>query len=114
MSSQPIFSDALIAGPLKSIAQKVLDGQRITTEECLELYKYGELDLLGYLANHIKTKRHGNKIYFNRNFHIEPTNVCVFSCAFCAYSKLYKNREDGWELSEDQMMHIVKATMIKR
>ena len=109
MSSQPIFSDALIAGPLKSIAQKVLDGQRITTEECLELYKYGELDLLGYLANHIKTKRHGNKIYFNRNFHIEPTNVCVFSCAFCAYSKLYKNREDGWELSEDQMMHIVKS-----
>lgn len=109
MSSQPIFSDALIAGPLKSIAQKVLDGQRITTDECLELYQYGEVDLLGYLANHIKTTRHGNKVYFNRNFHIEPTNVCVFSCAFCAYSKLYKNREDGWELSEEQMMHIVKS-----
>lgn len=109
MAAQPIFSDALIAGPLKSIAQKVLDGKRISTDECLQLYKFADIDLLGYLANHIKTKRHGNKVYFNRNFHIEPTNVCVFSCAFCAYSKLYKNREDGWELTEDQMMNIVKS-----
>jgi len=109
MSVQPIFSDASIASSLKSIAQKVLDGQRISTEECLELYEHGDIDMLGFLANHIKTKRHGNKVYFNRNFHIEPTNVCVFSCAFCAYSKLYKNREDGWELTEDQMMNIVKS-----
>ena len=109
MSLQPIFSDASIAGPLKSIAQKVLDGKRISTDECLQLYKFADIDLLGYLANHIKTKRHGNKVFFNRNFHIEPTNVCVFSCAFCAYSKLYKNREDGWELTEDQMMNIVKS-----
>jgi len=52
---------------------------------------------------------HGNKTYFNRNFHIEPTNVCVFSCAFCAYSKLYAYREQGWELSTEQMMDIVKS-----
>lgn len=51
---------------------------------------------------------HGNKTYFNRNFHIEPTNVCVFSCAFCAYSKLYAKREEGWELSIDQMVDMVK------
>ncbi|HRI22203.1 MAG TPA: CofH family radical SAM protein, partial [Panacibacter sp.] len=50
----------------------------------------------------------GNKTYFNRNFHIEPTNVCVFSCAFCAYSRLYAQREEGWELSIDQMLHMVK------
>ena len=45
---------------------------------------------------------------FNRNFHIEPTNVCVFTCKFCSYSRLYKNREEGWELSIDEMLDIVK------
>ena len=109
MDTQPVFSDALLANSLKTIGQKVLDGERITTDECLELYQHADIDFLGMLANHIKTKRHGKKVYFNRNFHIEPTNVCVFSCAFCAYSRLYKNREEGWELSEEQMMHIVKS-----
>jgi aminodeoxyfutalosine synthase len=52
---------------------------------------------------------HGNKTYFNRNFHIEPTNVCVFSCKFCSYSQLYANKEEGWELSIDQMLDIVKT-----
>lgn len=109
MLTQAVFSDALIAQPLKTIAQKVLDGERINTDECLLLYRYADIAFLGMLANHIKTQRHGNKVFFNRNFHIEPTNVCVFSCAFCAYSRLYKNREEGWELSEEQMMHIVKS-----
>ncbi|HCL05725.1 MAG TPA: aminofutalosine synthase MqnE, partial [Chitinophagaceae bacterium] len=53
--------------------------------------------------------KHGHKTYFNRNFHIEPTNVCVFSCKFCSYSRLYAHREEGWELSIEQMMHIVKS-----
>ena len=52
--------------------------------------------------------KHGDRTYFNRNFHIEPTNVCVFSCKFCSYSRLYKNREEGWELSVDQMMDKVR------
>ncbi|HLG38361.1 MAG TPA: CofH family radical SAM protein, partial [Chitinophagaceae bacterium] len=47
--------------------------------------------------------------YFNRNFHIEPTNVCVFSCNFCSYSRLYAHKEEGWELSEEQMLDIVKS-----
>ena len=52
---------------------------------------------------------HGDKTYFNRNFHIEPTNVCVFACKFCSYSRLYAHREEGWELSIEQMMDIVKS-----
>ena len=64
---------------------------------------------MGALANHIRETKHGHKTYFNRNFHIEPTNVCVFSCAFCSYSRLYAKREEGWELSLEQMMHIIKS-----
>jgi aminodeoxyfutalosine synthase len=52
---------------------------------------------------------HGDITYFNRNFHIEPTNICVFSCKFCSYSQLYAHKEEGWELSIDQMLDIVKS-----
>jgi len=94
---------------LKNIAQKVNDGKRITDEECLVLFEKGSLAFVGALANFIREKMHGDKTYFNRNFHIEPTNVCVFSCKFCSYSRLYAHKEEGWELSIDQMLDIVKS-----
>ena len=94
---------------LQLIAQKVKEGVRITDEECIILFEKGDLPFVGVLANYIREKLHGNKTYFNRNFHIEPTNVCVFSCKFCSYSKLYANKEEGWELSIDQMLDIVKS-----
>ena len=94
---------------LKNIAKKVKEGNRITDEECLMLFEKGSLAYVGALANFIREKFHGNTTYFNRNFHIEPTNVCVFSCKFCSYSRLYANKEEGWELSIDQMLDIVKS-----
>ncbi len=94
---------------LKSIAQKVKDNKRITDKEGITLFEKGELPFVGALANFIRERLHGNTTYFNRNFHIEPTNVCVFSCKFCSYSKLYANKEDGWELSIDQMLDIIKS-----
>jgi aminodeoxyfutalosine synthase len=63
---------------------------------------------VGSLANFVAQKHHQNKVYFNKNFHIEPTNVCVFTCHFCSYSRVYKNRDEGWELSMEQMMDIVR------
>lgn len=94
---------------LISIAEKVYRGERISDEEGLYLFENGDLPFVGHLANYIREKKHGDITYFNRNFHIEPTNVCVFSCKFCSYSKLYANREEGWELSIDQMVDIVKG-----
>lgn len=94
---------------LKTIAEKVKAHTRITDEDCLALFEKGSLAFVGALANFIREKLHGNKTYFNRNFHIEPTNVCVFSCKFCSYSQLYAQKEEGWELSIDQMLDIVKT-----
>jgi aminodeoxyfutalosine synthase len=94
---------------LKKIGEKILNKERISFEDGVLLFEQGSLSYLGALANWVREEKHGDKTYFNRNFHIEPTNVCVFSCKFCAYSKLYAHREDGWELSIDQMMHIVKS-----
>ena len=94
---------------LKNIAEKVKNGERISDEECMLLFEKADLPFVGALANFIREKLHGDKTYFNRNFHIEPTNVCVFSCKFCSYSRLYANKEECWELSIDQMLDIVKS-----
>jgi aminodeoxyfutalosine synthase len=94
---------------LQTIAQKVKDGTRISDEECLVLLEKASLGFVGALANFIREQKHGDVTYFNRNFHIEPTNVCVFSCKFCSYSRLYANKEEGWELSIDQMLDILKS-----
>lgn len=91
------------------IRDKVLNGMRISNEDCLDLYYYGDLSFLGSLANFIRSKKHDNKVYFNRNFHIEPTNVCVYTCKFCSYSRLIKHKDEGWELTHEQMMDQLKA-----
>jgi aminodeoxyfutalosine synthase len=94
---------------LAAIADKVRNGLRITDEDALVLFEKGTLPFLGSLANFIRERLHGDVTYFNRNFHIEPTNVCVFSCHFCSYSRLYAHRDEGWELSMEQMLDIVKS-----
>lgn len=93
---------------LKDIAEKVLHNQRITFDEGVLLYEKAELGYLGVLANYIREKKHGDKTYFNRNFHIEPTNLCVYDCKFCSYSRLLKQRADGWEYTMEEMLDIVK------
>ncbi len=97
-----------ISQELKLITEKVKAGKRITDEEGLFLFEKASLGFVGSLANEVRIRKNGDKVYFNRNFHIEPTNVCVFSCNFCSYSKLYAKRDEGWEMSIEQMLHIVK------
>lgn len=94
---------------LKAIAAKVQRKERITDEDALLLFEKGSLAFLGSLANMVRERLHGDTTYFNRNFHIEPTNVCVYSCHFCSYSRVYAHRDEGWELSQQQMMDIVKS-----
>ncbi|HEY1202517.1 MAG TPA: aminofutalosine synthase MqnE [Niastella sp.] len=93
---------------LRIIGEKIVNKQRISPEDGLLLFEKGSLPYVGALANFVRERLHGDTTYFNRNFHIEPTNVCVFACAFCSYSRLYAHREEGWELTTDQMLDIVK------
>jgi len=95
---------------LRSIAEKVFNGERITPEEGIILYKEGELGFLGMLSNHIRENKNGDYVYFNRNLHIEPTNLCVFDCKFCSYSRMLKQKSDAdaWEMTDEQMLNLVK------
>ena len=96
-------------GEIKDIAVKVFNGQRINDADALYLFEKAEPGEYAVLANFVREKKNGHYTYFNRNFHIEPTNVCVFTCNFCAYSREYKNKEDGWEMSMQEMFDKVKA-----
>ncbi len=93
---------------LADIAKKVFDKKRITPEEGLYLFEHASLGYLGTLANFIREEKNGKNTFFNRNFHIEPTNVCIYTCTFCSYSRLIKERKDGWEYTLDEMMDIVR------
>mgnify|MGYP003575173877 CR=1 FL=1 len=103
-----LFSDTNLDLDLKNIARKVAEGQRINFDEGVLLYEKAELPYLGILANYIREQKHGNVTYFNRNFHIEPTNLCVYDCKFCSYSRLIKQKEEGWEYTMQEMFDIVK------
>ena len=101
--NNPDLSEAL-----KEIANKVLNRQRITFDEGVYLYQHAELGYLGVLANYVRELKHGDNTYFNRNFHLEPTNLCVYDCKFCSYSRLIKQKEEGWALTLEEMLDIVK------
>lgn len=108
LSLNLLLQNKNIPAGLRSIAQKVSSGERISFEEGVLLYQEADLGFLGVLANYIREKRHGDKTYFNRNFHIEPTNLCVYDCKFCSYSVLIKERSEGWEFTMQEMLDIVK------
>ena len=93
---------------ITEIVKKVLEGQRINSQEGLILFKQAELGLLGSLANFVREKKHGDKTFFNKNFHIEPTNICIYSCKFCSYSRKVKEK-DAWEHSLEEILDIVRS-----
>lgn len=92
---------------LRLIADKISGNIRITPEEGLLLYNKAELPLLGLLSGIVRRKINGNIAYFNRNFHIEPTNKCIYNCRFCSYHKPESDPE-SWEYSHEEMLEIVK------
>ncbi len=72
---------------LEPIATKVLAGERLSAEDGLALFSSHDLLAVGWLANHVREKRHGNVTYYNVNRHINPTNVCVAHCKLCAFGR---------------------------
>ncbi len=81
---------------IDQIAQKCREGVRITPSEALLLWREAPLWLLSQLATERKVAQSGNKVYYNHNFHLEPTNLCRFNCLFCSYRR-GKGAPDAWD-----------------
>jgi len=72
---------------LEPVAEKIFSGQRLNTDDALALYRSGDILAVGWLANSVRERMHGDTTYFNVNRHINPTNVCVAACRLCAFGR---------------------------
>ena len=70
---------------LTEITAKVEAGERLSFDDGLYLDEHADLLSLGRLANTVRERKHGNLAYYNTNIHLNPTNVCVYRCTFCAF-----------------------------
>lgn len=102
-----IIKNTNIDNSLITIAEKVVENQRISEEEGVILYEKADLGYLALLSNYIRYHAFGKDTYFNKNFHIEPTNICIYNCEFCSY-KRKKGEEDSWDYSHEDMLDIVR------
>ena len=92
----------------KDIAAAVRQGCRLSAEDALILWHDAPLWSLSELALQRKRAVSGDKVYFNRNFHLEPTNICVFNCKFCSYRKP-KGSPEAWDMSMDDVERMVRG-----
>ncbi len=86
----------------KKIISKISSGERISIQEGIELFNF-DLGILGILADFINQKKNNNSVFFNKNIHIEPTNICIYDCKFCSYHRKI-NQEGSWEYSIDDIL----------
>ncbi|MCX6271752.1 MAG: CofH family radical SAM protein [Bacteroidetes bacterium] len=101
-----LLTQAGMDGRIRDISQKVLDDIRITSEEGLLLFEKAGLGLLGMLADHVRRNKNGDNAYYIRNFHIEPTNLCVYNCKFCSYSA--RQTGNPWDYTIEEMLDQVR------
>jgi aminodeoxyfutalosine synthase len=101
---------ALERDGLGPIRDKVLAGERLTDEDGLRLFQARDLPALGALANHVRERRHGDLAFYNRNVHLNPTNVCVATCKFCSFArKDDQQASDGYTMSLDEAVEKVTS-----
>ena len=92
---------------MTAIGRKVIEGQRLSADDGLSLYQSYDLGLLGALACHVKKQKSGNEVYFNRNVHLEPTNICIHQCRFCSYA-CHTGNSNSWEESIEEVANTAK------
>tara|TARA_B100001750_G_C15517184_1_gene608230 strand:- start:51 stop:1280 length:1230 start_codon:yes stop_codon:yes gene_type:complete len=98
---------AHVNNSVRIIISKVIQGIRITVDEGVTLHDECDLPTLAYLANMLKVARYENNIFFNRNLHVNQTNVCVLACKFCAFREGPKS-DDAYSLSIEQYLERIE------
>ncbi len=93
---------------LEEIANKVAQGQRLSIADGERLFACADMNAVGSLAHHVRTRLHGNSAYYVVNRHINYTNICVNGCRFCAFSRK-KGDPLSFELSEDEILDKIRA-----
>lgn len=87
---------------INEISESIRRGERLAAEDALKLWREAPLWLLGELASERKEQVSGKEVYYNRNVHLEPTNICLFNCEFCSFRRR-EGDKDAWYLSLDDI-----------
>ena len=112
MLLEKLISNSSITADLKMVAAKVCSLQRINENEGLLLYEKADLSFLAILADFIQKKKNQDQVYFIKNIHLEPTNICIHNCKFCSYSRK-KGANGSWEMSINEIKEKVQSAVAK-
>lgn len=112
MLLEKLISNSSITADLKMVAAKVCSLQRINENEGLLLYEKADLSFLALLADFIQKKKNQDHVYFIKNIHLEPTNICIHNCKFCSYSRK-KGAIGSWEMSINEIKEKVQSAVAK-
>src|SRR5690242_4305005 len=91
------------------IRQKVRAAEPLSADDGVALFHHPNLMELGTLANETRERMHGSRTYFNRNFHINATNVCVASCMFCSFARLKEGDTGAYTMTHDEAWGRLRA-----
>ncbi len=100
----------LASQELKDICEKVEAGERLTFEDGVRLFRSRDLTLIGTLANQVRQRMHGKKVFFNNYMNLNHTNVCTVACLFCSFAKL-PGEEGGYAMSHDEIKERVQRAV---
>jgi aminodeoxyfutalosine synthase len=104
----PLAHRALERDGLGDVRDKVMSGERLGASDALRLYQARDLAAVGALANQVREARHGDLTFYNRNVHLNPTNVCVASCKFCSFARPDdRHASQGYTMTLDQAVQHV-------
>ena len=92
----------------EDIAHQVALGKRLTAEQALVLWQEAPLWRLAELATARKRELSGDKVFYNKNFHLEPTNLCVFNCKFCSFRRP-RGSAEAWDMSMEEVEQVVRS-----
>jgi aminodeoxyfutalosine synthase len=104
--TEQFINRSRVSPSLKKIAAKIIAGERILPEDGIVLYETGDPGFLAMLAEHVRFRLNADNVFYIRNFHIEPTNICVNKCRFCSYSHHFSPKK--WDLTVEEMIETVK------
>jgi aminodeoxyfutalosine synthase len=94
---------------LSAIREKVRAAQPLTRDDGIALYQHANLMEVGALANEVRERLHGDRTYFNRNLHINATNVCVAGCMFCSFARLKEGDKGAYTMTHDEAWSKLRA-----
>ena len=108
MTPPPHVLDNLRHAGILDVWEKVAAGERLALEDGVRLFQTADLPTVGWMANQVRERLHGDRTYFNRNLHINATNVCEASCVFCSFARLKTGDANAWTLTYEQSLDRIR------